>query len=50
MKLRDGTYVVNGKKVTGYPNSSEKTNKWSKEGSLLPFRVEDALRTRGGIF
>lgn len=50
VKLENGTYVVSGRKVTGFPNSSEKASKWSKGGTLLPFMVEDALRARGGIF
>lgn len=39
-----------GKRVTGFPNSSEKTKKWSKGGTLLPFLVEDALRARGAVY
>lgn len=50
VKLSSGDYLVKGKKMTGYPNSSEKNSKWSKGGSLLPFLVEDGLRARGAIF
>lgn len=50
VKLSTGEYLVRGKKVTGFPNSSEKNSKWSKGGSLLPFLVEDGLRARGAIF
>lgn len=50
VKLGNDTYLVSGKKVTGFPNSSEEMSKWSKGGALLPFLVEDALRTRGGLF
>lgn len=50
VKLSDGAYLVSGKKVTGFPNSSERTSKWSKQGTLLPFLVEDALRARGAVF
>jgi putative intracellular protease/amidase len=50
VKLSSGEYLVRGKRMTGYPNSSEDISKWSKGGSLLPFRVEDALRQRGALF
>jgi putative intracellular protease/amidase len=50
VKLSTGEYLVKGKKVTGFPNSSEKNSKWSKGGSLLPFLVEDGLRAGGAIF
>lgn len=50
VKLSSGEYLVKGKRVTGFPNSSEKNSKWSKGGSLLPFLVEDGLRARGAIF
>jgi putative intracellular protease/amidase len=50
VKLADGTYAVQGKRVTGFPNSSEKASRWSKQGTLLPFLVEDSLRARGGLF
>jgi putative intracellular protease/amidase len=50
VKLSTGEYLVKGKRVTGFPNSSEKNSKWSKGGSLLPFLVEDGLRAGGAIF
>lgn len=50
VKLRTGKYLMAGKRVTGYPNSSEERSKWSNGGTLLPFRVEDRLRERGGLF
>lgn len=50
IKSADGGYIVAGKRVTGFPNASEKASKWSKGGTLLPFLVEDALRARGAIF
>ncbi|NZA26768.1 DJ-1/PfpI family protein [Luteimonas sp. SJ-92] len=48
--LGSGSFAVSGKRVTGFPNASEETSRWSKGGLLLPFRVEDALRDRGGLF
>jgi putative intracellular protease/amidase len=50
IKLETDDYIVRGKKVTGFPNSSEKISRWSKNGVLLPFLVEDLLRKRGGVF
>jgi putative intracellular protease/amidase len=50
VKLSTGQYLVAGKRMTGYPNSSEQKNKWSNGGALLPFHVEDRLREPGAIF
>lgn len=50
VKLASGEYLVAGKQVTGFPNSSEKRSRWSNNGALLPFLVEDRLRSRGGKF
>lgn len=49
-KLADGKYLVEGKRMTGFPNSSEQNSKWTQGGTLLPFRVEDRLRARGALF
>ena len=45
--LRNGAFMVAGKKVAGFPNSTERTKSWAKQGSLLPFLVEDQLRENG---
>lgn len=50
LRLSNGAYLVAGKRVTGFPNSSEETSKRSKMGIVLPFRVEDGLRARGALF
>lgn len=50
VKLSNGEYLVKGKRITGFPNSSEQNSKWTKGGTLLPFRVEDRLRARGALF
>lgn len=50
VKLTNGQHLVAGKRITGYPNSSEQNSKWTKGGMLLPFRVEDRLRERGALF
>ncbi|MEZ5565204.1 MAG: type 1 glutamine amidotransferase domain-containing protein [Gammaproteobacteria bacterium] len=49
VKLSDGTYMVKGKRVAGFPNATEHTKAWAKEGTLLPFLVEDQLRKSGAI-
>lgn len=49
VELSDGEYLVAGKKVAGFPNSTEKTKAWAEQGTLLPFLVEDQLRRNGAI-
>lgn len=49
VKLMDGQYMVKGKKIAGFPNSTEKTKSWAKQGKLLPFFLEDKLRDNGAI-
>ena len=50
VKLANGQYLVAGKRVTGFPNSSEQNSKWTNGGTLLPFRVEHRLRERGARY
>ena len=45
--LKDGRFMVAGKKVAGFPNSTERTKSWAEQGDLLPFLVEDQLRKNG---
>jgi putative intracellular protease/amidase len=45
--LKNGGYLVKGKRVAGFPNSTERSKSWAKQGSLLPFFVEDQLRKNG---
>jgi hypothetical protein len=42
--------MVKGKKVTGFPNSTEITKNWAIKGTLLPVMLENQLRANGGIF
>lgn len=49
VKLRDGTFLVEGKRVAGFPNSTEKEKSWARQGTLLPFLIEDRLRENGAI-
>lgn len=46
-RLKGGSYLVKGKRVAGFPNSTERSKSWAKQGSLLPFLVEDQLRKNG---
>lgn len=46
-RLKNGNYLVKGKRVAGFPNSTERSKPWAKQGSLLPFFVEDQLRKNG---
>lgn len=50
VRLSDGRPLVAGRRVTGFPNASEEASRRSRQGSLLPFRVEDGLRAAGGLF
>lgn len=50
VRLPQGQYLLKGKRLTGFPNSSEARSKLTNGGALLPFRVEDRLRARGAIF
>jgi putative intracellular protease/amidase len=45
--LSNGDFMVAGKKVAGFPNSTERSKSWAKQGELLPFLVEDQLRKNG---
>lgn len=50
VKLSNGDYMVKDKKVTGFPNSTEVTKSWAKEGTLLPVMLEHQLRDNGALF
>lgn len=50
VKLSNGEFMVKGRRVTGFPNSTEVTKSWAKEGTLLPVMLEDQLRGNGAIF
>ncbi|MBQ4863633.1 type 1 glutamine amidotransferase domain-containing protein [Pseudoalteromonas sp. MMG013] len=45
--LPSGAYLVQGKKVAGFPDSTEKSKSWAKQGTLLPFLVESQLNKNG---
>lgn len=46
-KNTDGTPLVNGKKVTGFTNGEEEAVQLT---SIVPFLVEDMLKSNGGIY
>lgn len=50
VKLSNGDFMVNSVKLTGFPNSTEITKDWAKNGTLLPIMLEDQLRDNGAIF
>jgi len=47
IKLDDGSYLIAGKKVTGFSNEEEKAVKLT---NVVPFLLEDKLKERGGIY
>src|SRR5690606_18938380 len=49
VKLKNGNFLVQGKRVAGFPNATEVEKTWAKQGTLLPFLVEDQLRKNGAL-
>ncbi len=49
VRLTDGHYLVAGKRVAGFPNSTEREKSWANHGKLLPFLVEEKLHSNGAI-
>eukprot|EP01084_Bolivina_argentea_P174288 301920_1 len=47
IKLTDGTYLIAGKRVTGFTNEEEDA---VKKSSVMPFMLETALKNRGATF
>jgi len=47
VKLSDGRFLVQGKRIAGFPDSTEKEKSWAKQGTLLPFLVEEQLSKNG---
>lgn len=45
--LSNGEFLVKGKKIAGFPNSTETTKSWAKQGTLLPFLIESQLNKNG---
>lgn len=49
VKLSNGEFLVKGKKIAGFPNSTETSKSWAKQGTLLPFLIESQLTKNGAI-
>ena len=49
VKLASGEYLVKGKRVAGFPDTTERSKSWAKQGSLLPFLVESQLNKNGAF-
>ena len=47
--LSNGEFLVKGKKVAGFPNYTETSKSWAKQGTLLPFFIESQLNKNGAI-
>lgn len=47
IKLSDGKYLIEGKKVNGFTNEEEELVKLA---NVVPFLLEDKMKERGGIF
>jgi putative intracellular protease/amidase len=50
LKLSDGTYLVEGKTVTGFANVEEDFSDTFVGQKVMPFRLEDELRRRGANY
>ena len=50
LKLSDGSYLVEGKTVTGFSNVEEDYSDSFVGQTVMPFRVEDVLKQRGANY
>ena len=50
VQLSDGSYLVEGKTVTGFANVEEDFSDTSAGQKVMPFRIEDELRKRGANY
>jgi putative intracellular protease/amidase len=50
LKLSDGSYLVEGKTVTGFANAEEEFSDAFVGQKVMPWRVEDVLRDRGANY
>jgi putative intracellular protease/amidase len=48
LKTKDGKYLVDGKRVNGYPDAYERKD--SDQYKQFPFSITDLIEKRGGIF
>ena len=50
LKLSDGSYLVDGRTVTGFSNAEEDYSDSFVGQKVMPFRVEDTLKERGANY
>jgi putative intracellular protease/amidase len=50
LKLSDGSYLVDGKTVTGFSNAEEEFSDAFVGQKVMPWRIEDVLRERGANY
>ena len=50
LKLSDGTYLVQGKTVTGFSNDEEEYSDRFVGQRVMPWRIEDTLKERGANY
>jgi putative intracellular protease/amidase len=50
LKLSDGSYLVDGRTVTGFSNAEEDYSDSFVGQKIMPFRVEDTLKERGANY
>ena len=50
LKLSDGSYLVEGKTVTGFSNDEEDYSDRFVGQKVMPWRIEDVLRERGANY
>jgi putative intracellular protease/amidase len=50
LKLSDGSYLVDGKTVTGFANVEEEFSDKFVGQKVMPFRIEDELKQRGANY
>ena len=50
LRLSDGTYLVDGKTVTGFANVEEDFSDTFVGQKVMPFRIEDELKQRGANY
>jgi putative intracellular protease/amidase len=49
VRLSTGEHLVKGKRIAGFPNSTEQSKDWAQQGTLLPFLIESRLNKNGAI-
>jgi putative intracellular protease/amidase len=49
VKLNNGEFLVQARRIAGFPNSTVQSKTYTKQGTLLPFLVENQLNRNGVI-